>query len=142
MDEINNNYFMDLAAQLSYMSAFLGGFSATILVTLLVSDNTKRITNWIVLFSTVAACSFIVATLSFITAGIMVHPNAPESVRDEAALTIARTVSSYSLLAGIITLLLGIGLSGWLRSKKLGIMTSSIAGIGLILVLWGAKSFK
>ena len=43
MNEINPNYIVAVAEQLSFVSAFLGGISATILVTIVVFTSEKKI---------------------------------------------------------------------------------------------------
>ena len=48
MGELNPNYIIAVAEQLSFVSAFLGGISATILVTIVVFTSPNKSVNWIV----------------------------------------------------------------------------------------------
>lgn len=142
MQTLSNNYLIELANQLAFLSAFLGGFSATFLATLLVTDCSKRITNWVVSSAALSACSFIVAVISFVMVSSILHPDAPTNVNSVDSVNTARTVSFISFSIGILTLLFSVGLSGWLRSRRVGVITSCIASLAVLLVFWAISGFK
>ncbi|WP_133471980.1 hypothetical protein [Paraglaciecola marina] len=65
MTELNPNYVIAVAEQLSSVSAFLGGVSATILVTIVVFSSPKKSVNWIVASSAFAASCLLIAVIAF-----------------------------------------------------------------------------
>ncbi|WP_343862532.1 hypothetical protein [Aliiglaciecola litoralis] len=142
MQPLSNNYLIDLAGQLAFLSAFLGGFSATFLVTLLVADSSKRITNWVVGSTAISACCFIVAVISFVMISSVLHPGTPSNVYSEEGINTARVVSILGFSFGILMLLASVAMSGWIRSKKVGICTSCISFIAIVLVFWAITGFK
>lgn len=141
MQSLSNNYLIDLASQLAFLSAFLGGFAATFLATLLVADSSKRITNWIVGSTALSACSFVVAVISFVMLGTIVHPDSP-SIKSEDVINTARVVSFLGFSIGILMLLVSVGFSGWLRSKRVGVVTSFISFLAFVIVYWAISGFK
>ena len=64
MNDLPSGYMLTVAEQLSFVSAFLGGISATILVTIVVFTSQKNSVSWIVSTSTLAACSLLVAVVA------------------------------------------------------------------------------
>ena len=131
MEELDPNYIIAVAEQLSFVSAFLGGISATILVTIVVFASKKKSVNWIVSSSAIAACSLLIAVVASWRLLIILHPDFPMPV-DQGIVTIlwAGMLAGYSL--GFLSLLVSIGLSGWIRSKRDGIITSAIAIVAVI----------
>lgn len=134
MTEINPAYVVAVAEQLSFVSAFLGGISATILVTIVVFTSPKTSVSWIVSASAVAACSLLVAVVASWRLIILLHPSLPFTV-DTAVIKILWTGMLLGYGLGFISLLVCIGLSGWLRSKKAGYITSSIAFVALLFFM-------
>lgn len=134
MSELNPEYVVAVADQLSSVSAFLGGISATILVTIVVFTSDKKSVNWIVSSSALAACSLLVAVVAAWRITILLHPALPITVSPFIIKVLwAGMLIGYGL--GFLSLLACIGLSGWLRSKRDGIVTSSIAVIAALFFI-------
>ena len=135
MTELDPNYIIAVAEQLSFVSAFLGGISATILVTIVVFASTKKSVNWIVSSSAIAACSLLIAVVASWRLLIILNPEFPMPV-DQGIVKILwiGMLVGYSL--GFLSLLASIGLSGWIRSKKDGIITSAIAIVAMLFFLF------
>ncbi len=130
---MNQDFLINQTEHLVLLSAFLGGFSATFLAAILVAGTSKRITNWIVCLSAISACSFIVSTISSIAFLNGLQPDSP--VFDQQfSLSFVRAVSAFALLIGIFSLLSSIGLSGWIRSKKVGVVTSAVSLVAIAFV--------
>ncbi len=142
MQPLSNSYLAEISHQLAFLSAFLGGFSATFLATLVITDSSKRVAGWIVAATATAACSFVVSVIASVMLTIVLHPEVPSNVIQSASISSARVVSSLGFAVGVIALLISVGLSGWLRSRQTGLMTSAVAGISLILVLWALLGFS
>lgn len=131
MTELNPIYIVAVAEQLSFVSAFLGGISATILVTILVFTSEKKSVNWLVSSSAIAACSLLIAVVASWRIIILLHPRLPIQVDPDIIEVLwAGMLIGYGL--GFLSLLISIGLSGWLRSKRDGIITSTIALIAVV----------
>ena len=131
MVELTSGYVIAVAEQLSFVSAFLGGISATILVTIVVFTSPKKSASWIVSASALAACSLLIAVVASWRLTILLHPELPISVES----TIVQVLWHGMLVGyglGFLSLLVSIGLSGWLRSKKSGLITSCIAAIAVL----------
>lgn len=130
MTDTNTSFIMAVAEQLSFVSAFLGGVSATILVTILVFSSSKKSVSWIVTSSALAACSLLVAVIASWRLLIILHPDFPREVNISMVNILYRSMLlGYGL--GFLSLLVSIGLSGWLRSTKGGIITTLIALIAV-----------
>lgn len=140
MLELQNDYLLELASQISFLSAFMGGFSATFLATLLVADSTHRIGNYAAGSAAVSASAFIVAVLSMVSIIAATHPHAPSGV--DMGVNVARLVGFGAFVLGTSSLLISVGLSGWLRSNSLGIFTSMVSFLCLILVTWALLGFS
>ena len=131
MDELNPEYMVAVAEQLSFVSAFLGGISITILITIVVCISEKRSVNWIISTSALAAASLLIAVVAAWRIMILLHPSLPISYDPELIKYLwAGMLLGYSL--GFLSLLVSIGLSGWLRSKRDGWVTSFIALIAIV----------
>jgi hypothetical protein len=134
MTEINPSYIVAVAEQLSFVSAFLGGVSATILVTIVVFSSPQKSVNWIVTSAALAACSLLIAVIASWRLIILLHPELPSSV-DTSVVNVLWAGMLVGYGVGFLSLLVSIGLSGWLRSKKTGIITSSIASLAVIFFI-------
>lgn len=121
---MNAEQMFSITEQLTLLSAFLGGFSATFLAAILTTAKSNKIANWMIITSSFAACSFIVCAASSIAVANALNTNA-----DIESLTFGTRTSSLSVAMGLFSLVICIGLSGWLRDKRTGIVTSSIAAI-------------
>lgn len=134
MSEPNPNYIIAVAEQLSFVSAFLGGISATILVTIVVFTSDKRSVSWIVSSSALAACSLLIAVVASWRLTILLSPEIPF----QANSTIIKVLWNGMLIGygiGFLSLLASIGLSGWLRSKRDGIITTTISVIAVVFFI-------
>lgn len=134
MNELNPKYIVAVAEQLSFVSAFLGGISTTILVTIVVFTSQKKSVNWIVSSSALAACSLLIAVVAAWRLIILLHPELPIAY-DLTIINIlwAGMLIGYGL--GFLSLLVSIGLSGWLRSRRDGMITSSIATAAVLFFM-------
>ncbi|MDM7860912.1 hypothetical protein QTP81_09920 [Alteromonas sp. ASW11-36] len=131
MQELTPNYIIAVAEQLSFVSAFLGGISTTILVTIVVFTSPKKSVSWIVSTSTLAACSLLIAVVASWRLTILLHPEIPITVNESVIMILwAGMLIGYGL--GFLSLLVSIGLSGWMRSKKSGIITTCIASVAVV----------
>ena len=134
MVELSLPYLNALAAQLIFISAFLGGFSAAILGTLIVSKNSTRTLRALVLSTAFSATAFIVTVFSMTQLVMLTTPGYPLEV-NQSDLALPKMVGFISFYLGIIALMTVVAISGWLQSKRLGIATTIIAVTGMIVIL-------
>ena len=74
MQKLDPDYVIAVAEQLSFVSAFLGGVSITILVTIVVFANPQKSVSWIVGASALAACSLLIAVVAAWRLIILLNP--------------------------------------------------------------------
>lgn len=141
MQSLSDSYLVEISRQLAFLSAFLGGFAATFLATLLVVASSRRIAGWVIGSAATAACSFVVSVISSVMLTIVLHPDVPTNVGSASSIDVARVVSTLGFGIGVISLLVSVGLSGWVRSRQSGIATSAVSSISLVLVFWAFGGF-
>ena len=124
----------EIARQLASVSAFLGGFAATFLGILLQSQSARRHVGWAAGAAAVASASFMIAVIVGTLVALVVNPGAPQNFATPEFLPWARRILVGSFALGIYANLLSLGLSGWIRSRALGIVTSAAALLSGALV--------
>lgn len=134
MPDLPSDYFKQIAEQLVFISVFLGGISATILGTLIISDLQHKLFKWMIICLSLAATSFIVAVIGMNKVLIILAPNSPYENTAEY-LDFPRLVGGLAFYIGIYALIAVISISGWLRSKRIGYFTTALGIISGILVL-------
>ena len=121
---VNAEFVAETGRQIASLSAFLGGFAATFLGILLQSPNSRRHVGWAAGAAAVASASFILAVISGTTLALVSHPGAPANMAKPTFLPEVRTLILFTFASGIYSILLSLGLSGWIRSRQLGIVAS------------------
>ena len=76
-EDLKASYVVAVAEQLSFVSAFLGGVSATILFSVVIFSSDKRVVAYLVATSTLSACSLLVSVISGWRLTIGLHPDLP-----------------------------------------------------------------
>lgn len=142
MQTLTNSYLAKIAVNLAFLSVFIGGVAATFLASLLMVEPSKRLADWVVGSAALAAGGFIFCVVASVMLTIALNPDAPSNVNSATSIDTGRIVSMLGFVFGLIGLLTSIGLSGWLRSRKSGITTSSICLISLLLVIWAIVGFQ
>ena len=131
MQKHDPDYVIAVAEQLSFVSAFLGGVSITILVTIVVFANPQKSVSWIVGASALAACSLLIAVVAAWRLIILLNP-ATNVALDPSILIVLWASMLLGYGVGFLALLACIGLSGWIRSKKTGWITTSMAVVSVL----------
>ncbi len=129
--QLEASYVLAVADHLSFVSAFLGGVSATILFSVILFSSNKRAVSLVIGASTLSACSLLIAVIAAWRLSIALHPDLPFAP-DPQTITVLwnSMIAGYSL--GVLSLLGSIGLSGWMRSKRAGTITSLIALLAIV----------
>lgn len=141
MLDLHPDYLAELARQLAFISAVLGGFAATFFGTLLAATATSRTANWATGSAGVAAVCFVCSAVvtAFIATGL--HPSAPPALGVVAGGGVPRALGGLCLIAGVYALLVSVALGGWLRSRAVGVTTTSASVLGAVLVTWAFLGF-
>lgn len=127
-------YLNKLASQFIFISAFFGGFSASILGTLIISKSERKIVKYLILGSSLSSIAFIVSVFAMTKLVMVSTPGYPFDI-EQISILYPRIVGIIAFMVGILSLIFVISLSGWMHSKRLGIATTSIGVVGFILFL-------
>ncbi len=133
MIELSPEYLIEVARQIAFVGAFLGGFSATFLGLVLTENRSDNIGIWLIGALTLASCSFVITVITMTFLSISQHPGIPVDVVMETV-NRHRTIGFLSFILGIYALLAGIGLSGFIKSKRFGRITAIIAALAVLVV--------
>ena len=136
MQDVSPDFMRELLEQLALLSTFLGGFSATFLATLLTINEKHKLVSWMIGLATIAACFFVIAVVSCIGSMVSLHPDMPQLAVNSGPTLILRLLAAVGFFLGMLVLISSIGLSGWLKGKKLGILTSCVAFLTIVILLW------
>ena len=130
--ELTFEYLNKLAEQTIVISSLLGGFSIAVIANLLISDVKTKLIKYIVAFATLAASFFLITVFAMTNLLLKTTKGYPRPV-DGSSLELPKLIGAISFYFGIISLLSLIALSGWTKSKRMGIFTTIVAIITLIL---------
>lgn len=124
--ELDPAYLSTLAQNFGFLGAFLGGVSATVCVTLLTLTQPSNPSRWAVGLAALAAEGFIVTAALSMTVVAQSHPQAPAFIARQAS-SFERLGLVFAFTIGVYSLLAAIGVSGWIRSRVLGMCMTAIA---------------
>jgi len=131
----------ELYSQLTSVSAVLAGFAITFLALLLGHRESNRYLSASVGVTVVAAASLLVAALGWSLIGSLLsqvvdaNTGAPAEGYDLSWLAGAHRILSFAFLCGLVSLFVMLGLSGWLRSRALGIFSTAVSA-GAAATAW------
>ena len=137
MDQPPVEYTIELYRQFSFLAAVLGGFAITFMGTLLTLDAKEKVVARAIWVSAFAATFLIVSTFtSVVTLLDVIRLNISAfDFSDWPANTLrAKVIADVTSFTGMYALLIAIGISGWIRDKRTGIITSFFAFVGLSLL--------
>lgn len=142
MPELDPRYLADLAGQIGSLSAFLGGFAATFLGTLLALSQKGRAAGWAIGAAVLSSVAFIVAVVASTMLVAAYNEHAPAMVRQVVPVAGAQSLMAKCFVVGLFALLASLACSGWPRSRRAGWTTTIIAALGMILVGWLIVQFR
>jgi Na+/H+-translocating membrane pyrophosphatase len=133
MAELSPEYFKIISEQLVLISVFLGGISTTILGTIIMQESESKILKFMILALSLSAVSFIVAVIGMTKVQVILAPDSPY-LNKEDALFYPRLIGGLAFYLGIYSLLTVVGSTGWMKSKRIGIFTTTLAIISGLLI--------
>lgn len=121
--------------QFGFISSLLAGFSFAVVFQLLISNDQRKIVNWVLGIILLASSFLITAT---IISSIVVYSSGGYNASPYYlnSLRVITSVGYIFFYIGVLSFLLGMGISGWLKSRIIGILSTSIVtacGIALIV---------
>ncbi len=134
MIELAPEYLNKIANQLIVISSLLSGFSIAVLANLLVSESKDRLSQNIMRITAIAASSFLITVFAMTKIVMMTTDGYPLEL-DQSSLNSTKIIGFASFFLGTLTLSVLISLSGWTKSKKLGIFTTVIGTATFILIV-------
>jgi len=134
MIEIPLEFWNKLANQFVTISSLLGGFSIAVVASLLVSESNSRITNNILKAATVASACFLVTAFAMTKILMMTTPGFPIKVT-ESDFLLPRILGMITFVLGITSLSVVIALSGWTKSRSIGIFTTIVGVLSFLMML-------
>jgi hypothetical protein len=130
--------FAEIFRQSAFISALIAGFSFAFLAVILTSSTKRKIDDWTAGFAIAATAGLIVCALGWTFSVPQVlafsQSNSPFQLPDTLR-TIHRSLS-MTFIGCFYLFLASLGLSGWIRSKPLGIVSSIIALLGACYAIW------
>ena len=131
MVSLKPDYLTAIATQLGSVSAFFGGFAATMLALFLTVGGRSRGSFVAAHASAVAAVSFVIAVMASSALIAIAHPDAPPATAARSTAEI-RPLLAVSFSIGMVALLAAIAASGWSHSRAMGWTTSIISSVAII----------
>jgi hypothetical protein len=133
-------YLVGTYRQLAFVSAVLGGFSCAFLGVMLAAGDNRRLAGFTVALATLGSIALVVTSVlgSFLVVALAaVGPATFADVPGGVLRAASWLMVAFDL--GVACLLLAVGVSGWLRSRLVGwVSTLAMAG-GLVLLAWAAS---
>ena len=132
--EITLDYWNELGKQILLITSLLSGFSITVVANLLVSEKNDKLTNRILKSATLSAGCFLVSVFAMVS---IIMRTTPGGYIENVSLNdfqVARTVGVVTFMVGLFSLCTMLALSGWTKSKKVGIFTTVISVLTLLLI--------
>lgn len=134
MQSLNAVYLTEIARQIGFISAFLGGVSATFMIGLLTLRDERKVIGWAVGCAAASAAVFVVAVVASTLLIMALHPEAPSNVANGYNLDRGRILTFLPFALGMYLLLACLGLAGWVRSPRAGRLTTVFAGTAVVAV--------
>lgn len=133
----------DLFRQLAFVCALIGGFAFAFLGVLLTVPSRSRVVEWTAGMAMATVACLLVCVIGWTLMGSqLVTPRPTATIVEESSFpaTMKQLHPRLSLLfiLGTFLFLASLGLSGWVRSRTLGIVSTVIAllaAVGFMLVL-------
>lgn len=133
LDNLSFEYWNELARQFILICTFLGGFSLTTVVTLLIGKLDTRLKRIIFKTSVISSLAFLIAIFGMTKILLMTTKGYPLETSHEKII-FPRIISFIAFMIGIASQITVVSLSGWTQSKSLGWFTSIFGFVAALLI--------
>ena len=124
--------------QFAFVSSVLAGFAFAFYGTLLMAAREHRAGAWAAFFAVAASVAFLPVTLGTTFGAV----RAPEEYTVSTLKSDPQNaLLSMLFLSGVVFLLASFGISGWMRSRGLGIATTSLSLLGALAAFAALRPF-
>ena len=131
----------EFCRQFAFVSSVLAGFAFAFYGALLAAAREHRAGSWAAFFAVAASVAFLPVTLGM-TFNAARATNQPGELNLSTAATDPQiALLSMLFLSGVVFLLASFGISGWMRSRGLGIATTSLSLLGAIAAFAALRPF-
>lgn len=127
-------YWNELAKQTLLISSLLSGFSIAVVANLLVSDRKDKLTSRILKAATLSASCFLVAVFAMVSIVMITTPGGYVNEVSIDDFQVSRVVGMTTFMVGLFALCTMLALSGWTKSKRVGIYTTVLGIMTLVLI--------
>ena len=134
MTELSFDYWNKLAGQLIVISSLLGGFSLSVMISLIEAKSESKVIGYIFRSVVIATASFLISIFALTKIIMLTSQGFPGKVTVND-LTTPRIIGFLSFIIGILSIIAVISLSGWLRSNSMKRFTLIVGLLTLILIL-------
>jgi len=132
----------ELFRQCAFISALIAGFSFAFLAVILTNKTTKSIDDWTAGFAIAATAGLIVCALGWtLSVPHVLEFSGNKAIQVPETFIIIHRSLSITFIACFFFFLTSLGLSGWIRSRRLGVVSSIIAIGAAIYAIWILRFF-
>ena len=131
---------LDALRQFATFIGVLAGFSFTALLQLVSLNDRRRIVGATASTFALATCILLYSLVGFFLSALQLGAAMKSAFADQTSVALVSysVVLSIMCLLGIVVLLLGVALAGWIRSRLVGIISTAfaiLAFFGMVMIV-------
>ena len=130
--QLSSEYWNALASQLIVISSLLAGFSLSLIFSL--GDTKSTIMNYVFRAAVTATASFLVSIFALTKILMMTNKGFPFKTTGDS-LIFPRIAGMIAFVIGILSIVMILALSGWVKSENSKNFTTVIGLITLVLII-------
>jgi hypothetical protein len=129
--------YAEICKQFAFISALIAGFSFAFISVLLTIDSKKRIIDWVIGFAIATIAGFLICAVTWTLSASRMAIYTDSHITELPLLFLKmHRVLSFIFMSSFFLFVVDLGLSGWIRSMKLGIVSGVIALISGGFFIW------
>ncbi|WP_459211689.1 hypothetical protein [Aquimarina rhabdastrellae] len=132
--EMTLEYWNALANQTLLISSLLSGFSITVVISILVTDNDSKVINRILKLATISSGCFLVTVFAMTQISMITTPGGYIKNITTDDFLVPRVIGIFTFMIGLFSISGILALSGWVKSRKTGIFTTIVGILTLLLI--------
>ena len=139
---LSTETYAEICKQSAFISALVAGFSFAFLGAMLISSVKNRIINWVISFSILAIAGLLICSLAWTLSAsrMALYGGSNITLVPQSFIDLHQKLSLIFILS-FFSFLITLGLSGWIRSRNLGIISSVISLMSTIFFFVVVKQF-
>jgi hypothetical protein len=134
--------YAEICKQLAQISALVAGFSFAFISVLLTSSSGKRIIDWVLGFSISTIAGFLICALTWTLSASRMAIYVEQNINALPQLFVGlHRILSFIFILSFFLFFITLGLTGWIRSKKLGLISCIISLFSGVFFFWLMSNF-